>query len=96
MRNLCSGYSYCISVLDTLWAWHGRGSSAAQRQSAKSYAAKLSPPGAKNIVEVEEGNEDDMFWMFLGEPRYAMADYWKWRKQDYNPKGAGIGQDPRL
>jgi len=29
---------------------------------------------------VEEGEEDEMFWMFLGEDDYANADHWKWRK----------------
>ena len=43
----------------------------------------------KQVVEVEEGNEDGMIWMFLGEDRYAKADYWKWRK---NEKGV----DPRV
>jgi hypothetical protein len=33
------------------------------------------------LVEVEEGKEDDSFWMFLGQDTYAHADYWRFRKQ---------------
>lgn len=34
-----------------------------------------------NVIELsnDEGDDDDMFWMILGEDDYAQADYWKWR-----------------
>ncbi|KAL5528214.1 hypothetical protein ACEPAF_7350 [Sanghuangporus sanghuang] len=87
VRNLCSGFSYCISLLDTLWVWYGCGSIPAERNAALRYAQTLySGNDEKKLVEVEEGNEDEMFWMFLGEDGYASADYWKWRK---NEKGVG-------
>ncbi|KAI5123911.1 hypothetical protein M0805_005727 [Coniferiporia weirii] len=89
IRNLCSGFSYCISVLDTLWVWYGCGSALAERSAALRYAQTLVSPSEKDIVEVEEGQEDEMFWMFLGDEGYAHADYWKWRKGE---KGA----DPRV
>ena len=44
----------------------------------------------KTVIEVEEGKEDEMFWMFLGEDGYASASYWKWRK---NERG---GTSPRF
>lgn len=42
-------------------------------------------------MEVEEGQEEELFWMFLGDnDGYAHASYWKWRK---NEKGV---TDPRI
>ncbi|KAL5507061.1 hypothetical protein ACEPAH_6517 [Sanghuangporus vaninii] len=83
VRNLCSGFSYCISLLDTLWVWYGCGSITTERNAALRYAQTLySGNDEKKVVEVEEGNEDEMFWMFLGEDGYASADYWKWRKNE--------------
>lgn len=77
IRNLCSGFSYCVSVLGTIYVWHGCGSLAKERQAAMRYAKTL----GSNVVEVSnsEGDDDDMFWMILGEDDYAQADYWKWR-----------------
>ncbi|KAK0195469.1 hypothetical protein F5146DRAFT_1100956 [Armillaria mellea] len=77
IRNLCSGFSYCVSVLGTIYVWHGCGSLAKERQAALRYAKTL----GSNVVELShsEGDNDDMFWMILGEDDYAQADYWKWR-----------------
>ncbi|KAK0212784.1 hypothetical protein DFS33DRAFT_1377248 [Desarmillaria ectypa] len=77
IRNLCSGFSYCVSVLGTIYVWHGCGSLARERQAAMRYAKTL----GSNVVELSnsEGDDDDMFWMILGEDDYAQADYWKWR-----------------
>ncbi|KAK0454925.1 hypothetical protein EV421DRAFT_1699786 [Armillaria borealis] len=77
IRNLCSGFSYCVSVLGTIYVWHGCGSLAKERQAAMRYAKTL----GSNVVELSngEGDDDDMFWMILGEDDYAQADYWKWR-----------------
>ncbi|KAL5484982.1 hypothetical protein ACEPAI_7624 [Sanghuangporus weigelae] len=83
VSNLCSGFSYCISLLETIWVWYGCGSIPAERNAALRYAQTLcSGNDEKKVVEVEEGNEDEMFWMFLGEDGYASADYWKWRKNE--------------
>ncbi len=80
IKNLCSGYSYCISILDTFYVWHGRGSTAAEQRAALGYAQSLAP-STDNVVEFteEESQADEMFWMILGEGDYAKADYWKWR-----------------
>ncbi|PBK91545.1 hypothetical protein ARMGADRAFT_1013942 [Armillaria gallica] len=77
IRNLCSGFSYCVSILGTIYVWHGCGSLAKERQAAMRYAKTL----GSNVVELsnDEGDDDDMFWMILGEDDYAQADYWKWR-----------------
>ena len=77
VKYLCSGFSYCISVLDTLWVWYGCGTTQTERDAAKRYSQSLA--SGKNVIEVEEGQEDEMFWMFLGEGDYAKADYWRWR-----------------
>ncbi len=87
MRNLCSGFSYCVSVLDTLWVWHGRGSTDVERRAAIDYSRRLSDnnsPVIPNVVEVREGDEDEMFWMLLGNDGYASADHWKWRRDAGN------------
>ncbi|KLO19554.1 hypothetical protein SCHPADRAFT_935342 [Schizopora paradoxa] len=81
VSNLCSGFSFCISVLDSLWVWHGRGASQPERSAALAYAKSLNSGTEKKIEEVNEGEEDEMFWMFLGEDDYANADYWKWKAQ---------------
>lgn len=38
------------------------------------------------MVELVEGETDDdeMFWMMLGNDDYAKADYWKWRRTAAN------------
>jgi len=45
------------------------------------YAQDLAAKGS-TVVELAEGESDDneMFWMMLGEDEYAKADYWKWRR----------------
>lgn len=76
--------------------WYGCGSSHAERAAALRYAQALQEEATaagseKSVVEVEEGQEDELFWMFLGDNEgYARASYWKWRK---NEKGAA---DPRV
>ncbi|RPD78315.1 hypothetical protein L226DRAFT_567972 [Lentinus tigrinus ALCF2SS1-7] len=80
IKNLCSGYSYCISILGTFYVWHGRGSTTAEQRAALGYAQSLAP-STESVVEFteEESHADEMFWMILGEGDYAKADYWKWR-----------------
>ena len=47
------------------------------------------------VPDLEEGQEDEMFWMFLGDSDgYAHASYWKWRKSDA-VKDA-LAADPRI
>ncbi|KAH7888406.1 hypothetical protein F5I97DRAFT_2002417 [Phlebopus sp. FC_14] len=79
IRNLCSGYSYCISILDSTYVWYGCGSVPAEREAALEYARGM----ATSITELTEGENDagdEMFWMVVGDPSsYAKADYWKWR-----------------
>jgi hypothetical protein len=81
VRNLCSGFSYCLSILDTLYVWHGRGSLADERRAALAYAQNLAKTGT-SIIELTDGENDDdeMFWMILGNDEYAKADYWQWRR----------------
>ncbi|CDO74347.1 hypothetical protein BN946_scf184645.g3 [Trametes cinnabarina] len=80
IRNLCSGHSYCISILDTYYVWHGRGSTIAEQQAALKYTQELasSPEHIVQLTE-DESQADEMFWMILGEGDYAKADYWRWR-----------------
>ena len=82
IRNLCSGFSYCISLLETFYVWHGRGSTARERQAALTYAQTLAP-NASNVIELFEASNDDdeMFWIILGEGDYGKADYWRWKSE---------------
>ncbi|KAJ3883602.1 hypothetical protein F5051DRAFT_391138 [Lentinula edodes] len=86
IRNLCSGFSYCLTVLETIYVWYGRGSVASERKAALAYGRSL----GENIVELQEGQNDgdEMFWMILGEEAFANANYWQWRPSaaDINPR----------
>jgi len=87
--NLCSAYSYVVTFLDTVYVWHGRGSMQDERTAALSYAQSFAT--AENLVELTEGiNDDDMFWLMLGQDEYAQADYWRWRPE------MGSSSQPRL
>ncbi|KAJ7446184.1 hypothetical protein B0H11DRAFT_2085464 [Mycena galericulata] len=81
VKNICSGFSYCVSILDTLFVWHGCGSTFVERQAATDYGRTLTSNPDDIIVLIEnENGDDEMFWMVLGEEaNYAKADYWKWR-----------------
>jgi len=80
-RNLCAGFSYCISVLNSVYVWHGCGSTQTERQAACRYALTLTS-SVDNVTELSQGENDDdeMFWMILGDDGFANADYWKWRR----------------
>lgn len=82
IRNLCSGYSYCVSILDQIYVWHGRGSTPKERNAARDYAQASAVKGT-SITELREGDNDvndEMFWMVLGDSGdYAKADYWRFR-----------------
>ncbi|KAJ7924935.1 hypothetical protein B0H13DRAFT_1601102 [Mycena leptocephala] len=90
IKNICSGFSYCVSILDTLYVWHGCGSTSAERAAAMDYGRTLTSNPDDIVVLIEnESDDDEMFWMVLGdESEYAKADYWKWRPS--------IGFTPRI
>ncbi|KAJ2916753.1 hypothetical protein MD484_g3671, partial [Candolleomyces efflorescens] len=88
VRNLCSAFSYCLSILGTIYVWYGTGSVTAERDAALAYATSIR--GEADLVELTQGEDDDneMFWMILGESPFADADYWRWRRTsslDLNP-----------
>ncbi|KAF8586696.1 hypothetical protein K439DRAFT_1659511 [Ramaria rubella] len=83
ISNLCSAFSFCLSVLDTLYVWHGRGATEDERRVASAYGESLTT--SKDIMEFEEGAEDEMFWMVLGNNSFANADHWKFRPQLNKP-----------
>ncbi|KIJ49349.1 hypothetical protein M422DRAFT_246441 [Sphaerobolus stellatus SS14] len=78
--NLCSAYSYCLAILGTVYVWHGRGSTEDERKVAATYAQSLTN-SPSSVVEFDEGNEDEMFWLILGNEGYANADFWKFKDQ---------------
>ncbi|KAG1766953.1 hypothetical protein EDD22DRAFT_950281 [Suillus occidentalis] len=82
IRNLCSGYSYCVSIIDQIYVWYGCGSTTKERNAARDYAQACAVKGT-SITELREGDndgDDEMFWMVLGDSGdYAKADYWKFR-----------------
>ncbi|KAH9940487.1 uncharacterized protein BXZ73DRAFT_42698 [Epithele typhae] len=82
VKNLCSGFSYCVSILETFYVWHGRGAVPTEQAAALAYAQSLAP-SPDSIVELTEAESEleDMFWMVLGEGDYARADYWRWRAE---------------
>ncbi|KIY48590.1 hypothetical protein FISHEDRAFT_43148 [Fistulina hepatica ATCC 64428] len=80
VKNMCSGFSYCFSLLGTQYVWHGCGSVRAERETALRYARALTSSVGEEVVELSEGNdEDEMFWTILGDGAFAKADYWRWR-----------------
>ncbi|KAF9529441.1 hypothetical protein CPB83DRAFT_765018 [Crepidotus variabilis] len=81
IRNLCSAFSYCFTILGSIYIWHGCGSTPKERQAALSYAQTLSPDPVSPTELVEGENDDDeLFWMMLGDEDFARADYWRWRR----------------
>lgn len=79
---MCSGYSYCVSILDQIYVWHGCGSTPKERNAARDYAQAIALEGTI-ITELREGDDDadnEMFWTVLGDSGdYAKADYWRFR-----------------
>ncbi|KAI0685205.1 hypothetical protein BC835DRAFT_1385556 [Cytidiella melzeri] len=96
IKNLCSGFSYCLSLLETFYVWHGYASTAEERRSALQYAQSLSS-SSDSIVELVEGesDEDEMFWLILGEGDYARADHWRWKPSvsSFNPRVWRVNAD---
>ncbi|CAL1707916.1 unnamed protein product [Somion occarium] len=81
VKNLCSAFAYCISLLGTVYVWYGRGATQPEREYALEYALSIAV-SPDSIIELSEGenDEDEMFWMILGDREYARADYWQWRQ----------------
>lgn len=92
VQNLCSGFSYCLSILQVFYVWNGRGARPEERKAAFDYAACLCGD-ADSVVVLDEGenDEDEMFWVVLGDGdrEYANASHWLWRS------GAHTG-DPQM
>jgi hypothetical protein len=61
-----------------------------ERAAALAYAQGLGGD-ADSVIELKEGENDDdeMFWMILGDKDYAQAQHWKWRPTAEQP-------DPRI
>lgn len=67
--------------MGSIYVWHGYGSTSEERDAAVQYAKRLSNDTASPTILLEgETDNDEMFWMILGEDDFAKADYWKWRK----------------
>lgn len=79
---MCSAFSYCLNILDTVYIWHGCGSTEPERQAAVQYSSRITK-GSSQAIQLHEGDDDadDLFWMALGDSEYARADYWQWRRQ---------------
>ena len=83
VHNLCSGFSYVLTLLGSSYIWHGRGSNVNERAAARVYARNLSE-GEGEVVELKEGEgdeDDELFWMMLGEREGCGAEYWRWRSE---------------
>lgn len=61
--------------------WYGKGSIQKEKLATLEYARSIAV-SPDSVVELSEGENDDdeMFWMILGERDYAQADYWQWRR----------------
>jgi len=50
------------------------------------YAQRLSPDAATPIELFEgENDQDEVFWIILGDDDFAKADYWRWRHNCVEP-----------
>ncbi|KAH8828504.1 hypothetical protein DL96DRAFT_1603512 [Flagelloscypha sp. PMI_526] len=80
IKNLCSGYSFCLSLLGTQYVWHGVGSKPSERKAAVQFAERLAS-NPSEVLELVEGESDDdeTFWMMLGDESFGKADHWRWR-----------------
>lgn len=70
-----------MTILDSVYVWHGRGSTSRERKAALQYAEAMTKDSIPPIELCEgENDSDELFWMILGDDGYAKADYWRWRK----------------
>lgn len=79
VSNLCSAFSYCLTLLGTCYVWHGKGSLPGERQAALGYAQFLAVESSPVELVEQDSDDNEMFWMMLGNDGYARADYWRWR-----------------
>jgi hypothetical protein len=79
VSNLCSAFGYCLTLLGTCYVWHGKGSLPEERQAALGYALSLVVESSPVELVEQESDDNEMFWMMLGNDDYARADYWRWR-----------------
>ncbi|KAN0105279.1 hypothetical protein V8E52_011193 [Russula decolorans] len=79
VSNLCSAFSYCLTLLGTCYVWHGKGSLPGERQATLGYALTLAVKSSPVELVEHESDDNEMFWMMLGNDDYARADYWRWR-----------------
>jgi hypothetical protein len=79
VSNLCSAFSYCLTLLGTYYVWHGKGSLPGEREAALGYALSFDTESSPVELIEQESDDNDMFWMILGNADYAKAEYWKWR-----------------
>lgn len=79
VSNLCSAFSYCLTLLGTSYVWYGKGSPPGERQAALEYALSLTSESSPVELVEQESDDNEMFWMMLGDADYARADYWRWR-----------------
>ncbi|VDC00183.1 unnamed protein product [Peniophora sp. CBMAI 1063] len=63
IANLCSGFSYILTLLASSYIWHGRGSLAHERVVARIYIKGL----FEGREEEDGGESAELFWMMLGE-----------------------------
>ena len=70
-----------MTLLGSFYVWHGRGSTLQERAAALKYTETFSAD-AISPIELNEGEDDndEMFWMILGDDTFAKADYWQWRR----------------
>ncbi|KAA1472849.1 hypothetical protein DENSPDRAFT_778865 [Dentipellis sp. KUC8613] len=80
LSSLCSGFSYVLIILGTVYVWEGRGSIQKEKEAALAYAKVLGGDNCQS-VQLREGQNDtdDILRIMLGDSHYAQADYWKWR-----------------
>ncbi|KAE8222668.1 hypothetical protein CF319_g4179 [Tilletia indica] len=87
---LCSSQSVVASLLNDVFVWHGKGSTAAQRQSAEHFAiASLAGGDVSRLQRNEEGSEDDQFGMFF-DLREGYASAWHHRHHSTLPAESSI------
>jgi hypothetical protein len=69
-----------LTLLGTSYVWHGKGSLPKERLAAFEYAQSLTAEGSNPVELIEkESDDNEFFWMMLGDAGYASADYWRWR-----------------
>jgi hypothetical protein len=78
-RNLCSAYSYLLSIVGNVFVWHGKGSTALERETVSSHAREVFGSSVR-VSEQDEGAEDKSFWTFLDKSGgYASAWHLRYR-----------------